>query len=324
MIYRLAQFHFPDEPARLFPGTPERPLWLEIGFGDGRFWPQFARSFAAPPNYLGAEVSGVSLLKAARRYRREGLDNAHVTRLPADVLLREVIPHGVLSGIIVNFPDPWPKKDHLSQRLLRVPFFQLAASRLQPDGAVLLTTDHEEYFEFALREARDSGVMAVQEGDPPAAALGTKYALKWQELGLGARHATFTPTHHPAIPHGGYQHWPQEDSAVPHAILTTHPDQPEPLSDFQRVNAQAGGATVVLLDAYRSLRRDEWTVLAHVVEGELTQEVLVNLTRRQDGTQLVRLAKFGGPIITPGVKAAVGLVTSELEKRGAVVTHRGY
>ncbi|MGI8748727.1 MAG: tRNA (guanine(46)-N(7))-methyltransferase TrmB, partial [Deinococcus sp.] len=90
------------------------------------------------------------------------------------------------------------------------------------------------------------------------------------------------------------------------------------------VVVQQGGATVVLLDVLASLSRQEVSFLAHVVEGELTQEVLVGVTRRPDGSLLVRLAKFGGPLITAGVKAAVGAVTAELLRRGAAVRHSGY
>lgn len=327
MIYQLSQFAFPDDPARLFPGTPERDLYLEIGFGDGRFWPHFAAGFAEVPNYLGVELSGASLLKAQARLRRSGLGNAHLTKMPALVMLEAVIPVGSLSGIIVNFPDPWPKKDHLDQRLLRVPFFRLAASQLKPGGAVLLTTDHEEYFDFACREAAESGAMRVERADPPAAALETKYALKWRELGIGAQHARFVPTSDPQelaaqLPRPDIQALPQEDADLPHAIVTLPPDFD--LSDFSKGAVRGPSYTVVLLDAYRSLRRPEYTVLAHIEEGELTQEVLVGITQRQDGSVLVRLAKFGGPIITAGVKAAVGAVTDELVRRGAVVTHLGY
>ena len=46
--------------------------------------------------------------------------------------------------------------------------------------------------------------------------------------------------------------------------------------------------------------------------------------QRPDGSTLVRLAKFGGPVITAGVKAAVAAVTAELVNRGAVITHLGY
>lgn len=322
MIYPLGDFHFPDAASRLYPQTPERPWVLEIGFGDGRFWPHYAATFEVPPNYLGVELSGVSLLKAQRRLRAAGLDNAILTKLPADVLLREVVPHGALSSIVVNFPDPWPKAGHLDHRLLRAPFFRLAASRLGPGGAVLLTTDHDEYFDFACAAARDSGVMRVELTAPPPAALETKYALKWRDLGLSARHARFTPTAHSHVPHGDIRPYPEDPDQVPHAVLTL-PAHFAP-HDFDKRTARAGGWTVVLLDLYASLRRDGWVALAHVVEGELTQEVLIGITAREDGSHLVRLAKFGGPIITPGVKAAVGAVTDWLEESGGRVTHRGY
>lgn len=326
MIYPLGDFHFPDAASRLYPQAPERPWVLEIGFGDGRFWPHHAATFGAPPNYLGVELSGVSLLKAHRRLKNAGLDNAVLTKLPADVLLREVVPQAGLDGIIVNFPDPWPKAGHLEHRLLRVPFFQLAASRLKPGGAVLLTTDHDEYFDFACQAARDSGVMAVELTEPPPAALETKYALKWRDLGLSAQHARFTPIAHPDVPHGDIRPYPEDPDHVPHAILTLPPAfvPAVPGQPFEKRTVRGGGWTVILLDLYASLRRDGWVALAHVVEGELTQEVLIGITGREDGSHLVRLSKFGGPIITPGVKAAVGAVTDWLEEAGGQVTHRGY
>lgn len=321
-IFRLSDFRFPDSAARLYPDTPERPWVLEVGFGDGRFWPHHAQAFAETPNYLGVELSGVSLLKAHRRLKSAGITNAILSKMPADVLVRGVIPAGGLDAIIVNFPDPWPKAGHEEHRLLRVPFFQLAASRLKPGGSILFTTDHDEYFEFACHEAQASGVMRVETGEPPPAALETKYALKWRDLGLGVNHARFTPTRQTEVPHGSTFPYPETESDVPHAILTLPTDFSP--TDFQKYTAQGKGHTVVLLDLYASLRRDGWVALAHVVEGELTQEVLVGITNREDGSTLVRLAKFGGPIITPGVKAAVGAVTDWLKSEGAKVTHLGY
>lgn len=322
MIFQLADFHFPDLAPRLYPDTPDRPWVLEIGFGDGRFWPAYAAGMPEAPNYLGVEISGVSLLKAHRRLRAAGLDNAVLTKLPADVLMREVIAPQSLDRIVVNFPDPWPKAGHTDHRLLRTPFFELVANRLKPGGDLLLTTDHDEYFEFACAEAERSGVIRTELGPPPATALETKYALKWRDLGLAAHHARFVPTVHTPNPPTQTRRYPEDPELVPHAVLTL-PDTFAP-QDFDKLTLQGKGWTVVLLDLYAALRRDGWVALAHVVENELTQEVLVGITRREDGSYLVRLAKFGGPIITPGVKAAVGAVTSWLEGQGAVVRHRGY
>ncbi len=324
MIFRLSDFKFPDSAARLYPDTPERPWVLEIGFGDGRFWPHYAATFSEAPNYLGVELSGVSLLKAHRRLKDAGLGNAILTKLPADVLVREVIAPGSLDQIVVNFPDPWPKAGHTDHRLLRRDFFRLAADRLKPGGSLLLTTDHDEYFDFALSEAAASGAVSVVMGEPPASALETKYARKWHDLGLGVNHARFVPdpAHASPVPRGQTTSYPKDEQAVPHAILTL-PETFAP-TDFEKYTARSAAWTVVLLELYASLRRDGWVALAHVVEGELTQEVLVGITRREDGSFLVRLAKFGGPIITPGVKAAVGAVTDWLETQGASVILRSY
>lgn len=320
MIYRLSDFRFPDDPARLYPGTPERPWVLEIGFGDGRFWTAFAPT-AGFPNYLGVELSGVSLLKAQKRLRAAGIENAHLTKLPALPLLEAVIPPGALSLIVVNFPDPWPKAGHVEHRLLRRPFFELAASRLRPGGELWLTTDHAEYFDFAREEARASGCFSEARPEPPAAALETKYALKWRELGLSAQHVRWTATRQPPAPAPDFQR-PESEEHMPHAIVRL--PQGFEISAFPKVTARAGSAVAVLLDAYRSVRRGEYALLAHVVEGELTQEVLIALIPRPDGSHLVKLGRFGGPVITPGVKAAVGAATDWLEGQGARVETRAY
>lgn len=324
MIYRLSDFRFPDQPERLYPQTAQRPWVLEIGFGDGRFWPHYAQTFDQAPNYLGVELSGVSLLKAGRRLRAAGLENAILTKLNAEVLLREIIPAGSLSHIIVNFPDPWPKADHLEHRLLRVPFFQLAASRLQPDGSILLTTDHAEYFEFACQQATQSGVMSLSFPPAPAAALETKYAQKWRDLGLEVNHVRFTPTRATTADYSGFLPYSEELATMPHAILTLPPTfDPQHFEKFTLQHPK-GLWTAVLLDLYSSVRRSGWVVLAHVVEAELTQEVLIGVTVREDGSTLVRLNKFGGPVVTPGVKGAVQAVTEWLRASGATVTHLGY
>lgn len=305
----------PGELSAALPGLlAGGPLTLEVGPGDGRFWPAHTRGADAPP-YLGVELSGTSLQKAARRLRESGLAGAHLMRLPAETLLR-VLPPGSLSRVYVNFPDPWPKKGHEDERFLRRPTLALLASRLTPGGAVWLTTDHAEYFAYATAQARSAG-FAVQEAPPPPAALLTKYALKWAELGLSPAHARL-------IRPGDVSHpdpWLPEGEPMPHSVLRL---PAEPFADFAKHHTPIPGGSVILLDAYRSPRRGEWAVLAHIEEDELVQEVLVNVTPREDGSTLVRLSRFGAPLMTPGVKAAVGAVTDLLEAGGAEVLNRAY
>lgn len=304
MIYRLSNFHFPHKFSA--------PLIVEIGFGDGRFWPAYAASQPVS-SYLGAELSGVSLLKAQARLQSAQLDNGILTKLPANVLLQQIVAPSSISQLIINFPDPWPKAGHLEHRLLRTPFWQLAASRLSPNGVILLTTDHDEYFQFALEQAQQTQLLNIDSGTaPPDAALETKYARKWRELGLKVNHARLSlhpNAQSPSLPATFSRY---EETEVPHAILFNLPSQTE----FSKHAINTPTHTVVLLDMY-SRQRGGVVFLAHIVEGELTQEVLIETTPRQDGSYLVRLSKFGGPVITAGVKAAVQVVANWWIERGA-------
>ncbi len=326
MILRPGDFHYPDSVARLYPENPAGPWTLEIGFGDGRFWAD--QGLREPgTNYLGVELSGVSLLKARRRLLSAGLAGTHLTKMSAAALLRGVIPPGALSRIVVNFPDPWPKASHLEHRLLRRGFFELAASRLGEGGEVWFTTDHAEYFAFALAQAQASDCFGASFPEAPPAALRTKYALKWRELGLSAHHVRWRVTRHPDVPDLSVTSGEHSGEFVPHAVLKLPANfdlAALDLANFQKTVVQSPAHTVVLQDAYSSPRQGGWVFLAHVEEEALTQEVLIGVTPRADGTALVRLSRFGGPVVTPGVKAAVGAVTGVLEARGATVGSRAY
>lgn len=133
MLVVPARLHrWPPEVQDLF--GREGPLVLEIGFGDGRFTAELARS---RPDWLvlGAEVSAASVLRALRRMRREGLANVRLYHGQGPFALRNLVLPGTLDQVIVNFPDPWPKKRHQERRLLREAFFRRLSTRLKPGGA---------------------------------------------------------------------------------------------------------------------------------------------------------------------------------------------
>ncbi|MFN8509612.1 MAG: tRNA (guanine-N7)-methyltransferase [Deinococcaceae bacterium] len=318
MIVRLSDFSFPDSVGRLY-SDPSGPWHLEIGFGDGRFWDQQA---ACEPgvNYLGVELSGVSLLKAQTKAKGAGRGDL-LTRMPALFLLRSVIPRGGLDRIYVNFPDPWPKAEHAEHRLLQASFFNLAADRLRMSGEIWLTTDHLEYFEYAVEQARQTGFYDVLETNPPPAALETKYAQKWKTYGLPVYHARFrlieTGLHHPHTPVESIS----EDTPMPHALVKLPSLD---VSGFTKQVFRHGETTVVLLEILMSSDGTIPYVLAHVEEPDLVQEVMVSLTPREDGLVLVRLERFAAPIITSGIKRAVGDVAHYLESLGGQVQLRAY
>ena len=305
---RPTEFQFPDTPARLYPDNPEGPWHLEVGFGDGRFWTAH-HALEPGANYLGVEISGVSVLKALARYRNVGLGHVKVARLAAEFVVRNVIPPQSLFRVYVNFPDPWPKARHEEARLLRPGFLEMLSTRLTDDGELWLTTDHPEYFAFALESAATTGLYAVQQPDPPQAALQTKYALKWQAQGLPVYHARFALR--ARSPHS-FSPLERSDT-MPHAILRGE----LPLEPLPKIVEKGQNHTVILLESYA--RADRLVVLTRVEEPDFIQEVLLSASKRENHEVVVGLESFGSPLITPGVKAAVGVLTDQLSHSLEVV-----
>lgn len=288
----------------------EGPLVLEVGFGDGRFTAELAK---AHPEWLilGAEVSAASVLRAYRRLKREGIGNVRLYHGQGPFALRNLVPPGSLRRVIVNFPDPWPKKRHQAKRLLREDFFRKLSTRLVEGGDLLLTTDHEEYFRFALEEAAKTGLYRVEVRDPPEAHLRTKYALKWKAAGRTFFHAVFTKVA-VALPEGQTRladptPWPPiRRYEVAHALLRG--ELPKELTLAKAPVAIPGGVAVFLEVA----RGEEgFYVLTHVEEEDLTQDLLLEVRRSAHGLY-AGVSRFGSPLITEGVKEAVRVLVREL------------
>ncbi len=324
----------PEAPARSLPLIPWRaasfpvdwsellgptgPLHLEVGFGDGRYT---ARRALDEPDarFVGVELSGVSVLRALRRMRREDIGNVALLKGEAQFLLQQLFGTGSLSTITVNFPDPWPKGRHQENRLLRDEFFQLAASRLVPGGSVLLATDHPEYLEFAREQSQLGGLFELGQAEPPPAVFETKYALKWKTQGKPLYYQPFIRSGKPAasFPH---LERPQE---MPHSLLAG--PLPEAARFEKRVSRYADGHVILHEAALSAGDQPRWLLRATIDEPNLRQQVLLVLQPRQDQELIVRLESFGDPVVTETVRGAVHAVTEwALEQPGVSLKARRY
>ena len=311
---RHSDFHYPDSSQRLFDNAA--PLHLEVGFGGGHFWAlQHGEEEAV--NYLGVEISGVSVQKALAKYRAADVQRGIVTRVAAQFLIRNILPADSLERVYVNFPDPWPKGKHEENRFVRVETFELLSQRLKLGGEVWLTTDHPEYYQFALDNARSTGLFEILETAPPSAALQTKYAQKWQAMGISINHARFKKI---ASSQADFAPLSVSISGdpMPHAILTGD----IPTAALQKTVLRGMDYTVILLEGYA--RPDKLVVLARIEEPDFVQETLVSVSKRDGGRSIAGLESFGSPLVTPGVKAAVAGLTDWLEAGGMQVVQRNY
>ena len=136
---------FKDEslrPAAVF--GREAPLVLEIGSGMGQTTATIARDTPGT-DFIAVEVHGPGVGSLLKLIDREQLKNVRVIRHDALEVLEKMIPDGALAGILLFFPDPWPKKRHHKRRLVNPAFAALAARKLAPGGYLHAATDWEDY-----------------------------------------------------------------------------------------------------------------------------------------------------------------------------------
>ncbi|HEX7022413.1 MAG TPA: hypothetical protein VF171_06110 [Trueperaceae bacterium] len=300
------RYQFPVDWAAQFSRSPgDLRLHLEVGFGDGRYTAR--RALALPEDaFVGLEISSASMARALRRMKREQLGNVRLLKAAAQFALRQLFAPGTLQSVTVNFPDPWPKERHANNRLLRVPFFELAASRLVPGGRILLATDHPDYLAFSRDQARASGLFALEDAAPPLAVFETKYALKWKEQGKPLYYQAFVRRLGPAPERSILK----RSEIMPHAILTGR--LPAEASFAKQVVPYADGY-VILQEAARSFgvesaSGERWLVRVTVDEPDLRQALLVSVRRREQGDLIVGLEPFGDPVVTKAVRGAVHAV----------------
>ena len=61
-----------------------------------------------------------------------------------------IFKNNLISGIFLNFSDPWPKKRHIKRRLTSENFLKVYIGMLRSGGFVEFKTDHRELFDFSV------------------------------------------------------------------------------------------------------------------------------------------------------------------------------
>ncbi|HRC41215.1 MAG TPA: tRNA (guanosine(46)-N7)-methyltransferase TrmB [Tetrasphaera sp.] len=150
----------PIEPAVVF--GRRAPLIMEIGSGHGAAAIGYAASFP-DHDVLTAEVHlpGVARMLAAAVDR--GVHNLRVYPGDAMNLLGGALAPQSLRSVHVLFPDPWPKAKHAKRRLIRPETLAAIERLLEPDGHLLIATDHPVYAEWTREQLRSHGRCQVQE-----------------------------------------------------------------------------------------------------------------------------------------------------------------
>lgn len=134
----------------------DHPIYIEVGMGKGRFITQLALE-NPDKNFIGIEKYSSVLLRALeKREQLPELMNLYFLRMDAEDL-ENVFAPGEVSGIYLNFSDPWPKDRHAKRRLPSKEFLARYDKILVREGKVEFKTDNIDLFRFALEQVEEAG-----------------------------------------------------------------------------------------------------------------------------------------------------------------------
>lgn len=167
----------------------ERPLVVEIGFGNGAALAWMAAN-EPDRNFVGIEVHEPGVGRLLRSLQAEGLENVRVAARDAVEVLRDQARPGSLEEVRIYFPDPWPKKRHHKRRIVQGPFLELLADRLRPGGRLHLATDWQPYAEWMLEQLEPSDRFE-NLGDPFVERPPWRPQTHFEQRGARKGHAIF-------------------------------------------------------------------------------------------------------------------------------------
>lgn len=124
------------------------PIWLEIGIGNGEHMLALA---ARHPDHLfiGCEPFRNGVVRASRDLAKARLANIKLWPDDARPLMAS-LPDKLLQGLIILFPDPWPKRRHKERRLLGPALWPEIVRLLKPGGELRFASDHAGYVAWAM------------------------------------------------------------------------------------------------------------------------------------------------------------------------------
>ena len=130
-------------------------LRLDLGCGKGTFVVEAARR---EPHVLFVAVDSepLCIAYAAQHVMEAGLRNVVVVPWNA-MRVREIFGERELSRIYLNFPTPFPRKKFAGERLVAADRFMDYRHLLGEDGSVVLKTDSEPLYLFALGQLERAG-----------------------------------------------------------------------------------------------------------------------------------------------------------------------
>ncbi len=195
-ILDITEYYLPLDLSEIFGN--EKKLALEVGFGDGAYLVETARS-SVDLNFVGIEIKGKRFKKAVKRIEKEKVENVKLLLMDARIAIEEVFSLNTFSEVYINFPDPWHKERHKKHRIIDPDFLKELSRTMKPEAVLEIASDHEEYISYILTTLDDTEIFKCLF--PPPGYVNslpdrpvTKYETEFREEGKKIYYLRFLRT----------------------------------------------------------------------------------------------------------------------------------
>lgn len=186
LTYGVTLSEIPLDLPSLFQTAAPKKWIVEIGFGMGHSLLTMAEQFPEY-NFLGVEVYQPGIGAVLNAIQKKGLKNIRVVCEDATEVVSQLSKQ-TLDGILIFFPDPWPKKRHHKRRLVQLNFVEELIQKLKIGGYLHIATDWQAYADHMKSVLLQvSSLQAVSEAERLAQKIlprsSTKFERRGEKLG---------------------------------------------------------------------------------------------------------------------------------------------
>ena len=270
----------------------EKPLEVEIGFGNGEF---LARQAEAHPerNFIGIELMWGSTRRALRKIKKAGLENVRLVQGDTRIAITRLFSEESIDRVYSLFPMPWPKEKHSKHRVFSRPFLGVLNNRLVGGGEVEIVTDHEPFKNWIVEQVQAEEFSIAVELTSPS--LNTKYERKWSDKGQKEFfEIQLFKRGHLSLP------FPEDIPLKTYCVRHFDPDRFNPSNE-------RGEIVVEFKDFVYDPKRLKGMVRVFVVEDDVTQNFWIEIDYGEDGWY-IHVARGCQALPTVGVQHALDLV----------------
>ncbi|NGX34032.1 MAG: tRNA (guanine-N(7)-)-methyltransferase [Candidatus Anoxychlamydiales bacterium] len=103
-------------------------------------------------NFIAVEMKFLRARQIWVKMHKDNLKNLFVVKAEAFIFTKYYLKDLTSSDVFINFPDPWPKKKHAKNRLIKKEFLEEVSRIQKKDKTITIVTDHENYRDEIIEE----------------------------------------------------------------------------------------------------------------------------------------------------------------------------